>query len=471
MFGGKEKTWQYFDKQNKSDWASKLAKPAGGDLEKAFNLFVESNEHGDPHSLLKDWNDQLSAEHGGPVNYILPFLRINLWNGKQEATPHLWVVINNPEDHMRIVEDNPGKSPMFGATNYGNNFLAHVDNKEWRRRRFGLIFAVSPRANETYFHKMERHAHMLIDKFMRAEGGQFTYGQTTPEPCFNVHSMIEHTAFSIAADCLYDADDDMINEWSQKIRWALQNTRAGDPVASKILNGWTNALMSRPIPEGMNGPLLQGLHEVKEDYNKDDHPQSAIMGDVSILTIAMHDTTASTMSFCLTELARRPALQDALYVEVTKVLANKQNGGDTMQRPMTYDDLYEMPLLTKVLNETLRLYPAVSYGTQRELEKDTWLTVGPQGSTEKVLVPKGTNVMCHNFSNHRNKELWGEDANEWKPERWEGYGDIDAINFDGPDGEDGWRTAYSARNPQSLRFHPFTRAPRQCFVSGIFPYF
>ena len=59
------------------------------------------------------------------------------------------------------------------------------------------------------------------------------------------------------------------------------------------------------------------------------------MGDVNILTIAMHDTTASTMSFCLTELARRPTLQDDLYVEVTQVLNN--NAGE--QRPMTYDDL------------------------------------------------------------------------------------------------------------------------------------
>tara|TARA_B110000008_G_C16747877_1_gene475354 strand:+ start:277 stop:471 length:195 start_codon:yes stop_codon:yes gene_type:complete len=58
---------------------------------------------------LKDWNDKLSAEHGGPANYILPFLRINLWNGKEEMGPHMWVVINNPEDHLRIVESNTCK--------------------------------------------------------------------------------------------------------------------------------------------------------------------------------------------------------------------------------------------------------------------------------------------------------------------------------------------------------------------------
>ena len=138
------------------------------------------------------------------------------------------------------------------------------------------------------------------------------------------------------------------------------------------------------------------------------------------------------------------------------------------------DKFYFLNCEFSPLQRTLRLYPAVSYGTQRELDKDEFITVpdpdSHDGRGEKqVLLPKGTNVMCHNFSNHRNKQLWGEDANEWKPERWDGYGDRDAVNFAKPseDGEEGdeesWRTVYSARNPQSARFHPFTRSPRQCF--------
>ena len=43
----------------------------------------------------------------------------------------------------------------------------------------------------------------------------------------------------------------------------------------------------------------------------------------------------------------------------------------------------------------------------------------------------------------------------------------ESFNFDGPDGPDGWKTTYSSRNPQSARFHPFTRAPRQCFAMNF----
>lgn len=36
----------------------------------------------------------------------------------------------------------------------------------------------------------------------------------------------------------------------------------------------------------------------------------------------------------------------------------------------------------------------------------------------EILVPRGTLVITGNWSSNTNKELWGEDADEWKPERW-----------------------------------------------------
>lgn len=44
---------------------------------------------------------------------------------------------------------------------------------------------------------------------------------------------------------------------------------------------------------------------------------------------------------------------------------------------------------------------------------------GVDGSTiSEILVPKDTAIMVGIFSSNRNKAVWGEDAREWKPERW-----------------------------------------------------
>ena len=37
---------------------------------------------------------------------------------------------------------------------------------------------------------------------------------------------------------------------------------------------------------------------------------------------------------------------------------------------------------------------------------------------DSICVPKGTSVGVGIFSSNRSKAIWGEDAYEWKPERW-----------------------------------------------------
>lgn len=41
------------------------------------------------------------------------------------------------------------------------------------------------------------------------------------------------------------------------------------------------------------------------------------------------------------------------------------------------------------------------------------------GSTmSELVVPQGTNIVIGIMASNRDKALWGEDAHEWKPERW-----------------------------------------------------
>ena len=49
-----------------------------------------------------------------------------------------------------------------------------------------------------------------------------------------------------------------------------------------------------------------------------------------------------------------------------------------------------------------------------------WPILGADGKTEITEVPlkKGTTVIVSIIGANRSKKIWGEDAEEWKPERW-----------------------------------------------------
>lgn len=67
----------------------------------------------------------------------------------------------------------------------------------------------------------------------------------------------------------------------------------------------------------------------------------------------------------------------------------------------------------------LRLYPVVA-GNTRCAEVDTVLPRGGGDDGQSPLfIPKGQAVQWSLYSMHRRKDLYGEDAEEFKPERWE----------------------------------------------------
>ncbi|WIA37607.1 hypothetical protein OEZ86_014509 [Tetradesmus obliquus] len=118
--------------------------------------------------------------------------------------------------------------------------------------------------------------------------------------------------------------------------------------------------------------------------------------------LAGSDTSATSLAFCLYELARRPQAQQAVRQELQQVLE------DTPIDQLQPDAFSSLPYLTGCINECLRLYPAAP-GLARIPQQDAVL--GPH------LVPQGLPVVVDFFSCHRHPEFWPR-ASEWLPERW-----------------------------------------------------
>jgi len=116
-------------------------------------------------------------------------------------------------------------------------------------------------------------------------------------------------------------------------------------------------------------------------------------------------------------LCLHPDVQDKLRAELLE--ARVQNGGQDLE----YDELVGLPYLDAVCRETLRLYTPVAF-VSRENTRDAVLplsaplTLRDGTATTSVHVPKGTAIMVAIYSSNRNREVWGDDACEWKPERW-----------------------------------------------------
>lgn len=96
---------------------------------------------------------------------------------------------------------------------------------------------------------------------------------------------------------------------------------------------------------------------------------------------------------------------------------------DWQQVNLPYDALNALPYLDAIVRETLRVYPPTNM-MNRTSTRDTVLPLQfPVRSTSgeettSVHVPAGTNILISILGANHNKDVWGDDASIWRPERW-----------------------------------------------------
>ncbi|KAI0349754.1 cytochrome P450 [Trametes cingulata] len=139
-----------------------------------------------------------------------------------------------------------------------------------------------------------------------------------------------------------------------------------------------------------------------------------LIGQITTLLYAATDTTSNALSRTLHALSEYPDVQEKLRKEII----NARDGSD-----LPYEALEGLPYLDAVCKETLRCYtPAPQL--YRQAYRDTTIpfsepVTGTDGSRiESVFMPKGSTVVLPLSAYNRNKALWGDDADEWRPERW-----------------------------------------------------
>ncbi|RDI78682.1 hypothetical protein Vi05172_g11252 [Venturia inaequalis] len=148
----------------------------------------------------------------------------------------------------------------------------------------------------------------------------------------------------------------------------------------------------------------------------DGHDFGYISNQCRHLIIAGFETTSALLGFSFALIEQDPEVSRKLRAEVLS-----RFGTDLIPRqPLNFENLKNCKYMQFVINETLRLYPA-GPSIQRVAIRDTVLPRGggPDGASP-IVVPKNSTIQLGIYLAHRRKDIWGEDANEFVPERWEG---------------------------------------------------
>lgn len=106
----------------------------------------------------------------------------------------------------------------------------------------------------------------------------------------------------------------------------------------------------------------------------------------------------------------------------------------------SFEQLKELKYLQAVINEVLRLWAPVSLNSRICLADRVLPRGGGPDGSSPLFMPKGSQLGWVLYAYHRQRDIWGEDAEEFRPERWLGER---AMRF-------GWH------------YTPFNAGPRIC---------
>ncbi|KAI9712244.1 MAG: hypothetical protein M1828_001722 [Chrysothrix sp. TS-e1954] len=132
------------------------------------------------------------------------------------------------------------------------------------------------------------------------------------------------------------------------------------------------------------------------------------------ILLAGRDTTACLLSWTFRLLVRHPNVLAKLRAEIEEVV-----GLGSHAPPPTMSDIKRMTYLSLILKETLRLYPSVPANSREAVVRTKLPTGGGKNGTAPVLVQKGQPVGYCVYAMHRRQDIYGIDAHEFRPERWE----------------------------------------------------
>ncbi|CAI0447437.1 unnamed protein product [Linum tenue] len=148
--------------------------------------------------------------------------------------------------------------------------------------------------------------------------------------------------------------------------------------------------------------IVDVLLQIQRETSNSAVDRDTIKAIVLDMFAAGSDTTYTALEWTMTEILRHPRVMEKLQQEIRVILGDERNVNEEVIERMDY--------LKAVIKESFRLHPPIPLLVPRESTQD----VKVQGYD----VPEKTRVIVNAWAIGRDPKRWGDDAEEFRPERF-----------------------------------------------------
>ncbi|KAK2645183.1 hypothetical protein Ddye_020378 [Dipteronia dyeriana] len=193
-----------------------------------------------------------------------------------------------------------------------------------------------------------------------------------------------------------------------------------------LVQGKANAINAgESRVDDLLGLLLQSNNQISQQENASSGMTiEEVIEECKAFYLAGQETTSSWLTWTIIVLAMHPDWQEKAREEVLQACQKKEPD---------YEALAHLKIVTMILYEVLRLYPPAVAQYQHTSEAT---------KISEISLPAGVDVVLPTLLIHHDPEFWGDDAEEFKPERFD--------------------EGISKASKNQLAFFPFGWGPRTC---------
>ncbi|OJJ33631.1 hypothetical protein ASPWEDRAFT_741538 [Aspergillus wentii DTO 134E9] len=190
--------------------------------------------------------------------------------------------------------------------------------------------------------------------------------------------------------------------------WYFMPTPGDGSGTGKIMQYRDNMLKNRLAHRHAksHGDFLDNIMNAK---NTDDGYMSTegIKVEALVLMVAASDTSAAFIGPFINNIIQNKHIYSRLRQEIQQF----ESSGQLAAGVVTYEQTQNLPYFIACIKESLRYSPSIPFIMPRVVSKGGIEING-------VYVPEGTEIGANPYVVHRNKEVFGEDAFIFNPDRW-----------------------------------------------------